>query len=480
MKKLSIILIFLSTLSLCSCDDWLTVEPKDQVTANKAFSDRSGFSAAFSGIYQLMEQAYSPGGFMMGGGTDLLANVYTAPDRRFSPFLYTCTNHSYDDSYFDSGSGAAFLGLYKILANINELLEHIETTDVLKAEEQAMMEGEAKALRALIQFDLWRIYGSTPATSAQASELVLPYVIEMKKDRMTYSNYVEYFDLLTKDLEDARTMMHDNDPIVKYSNYELNGNSEIEEYGTELNWYYRQNRMNYYAVLGLSARVALWMDDKENAFAFAEEVVTAVNSDGTPKFTLGSSNNIAVGDFAFFTEHLFGVATPDYDDKSYNAYEAHCVNNENNMQDEVYKNYTTDLRYRLLFTTISNNALTWGAKGSLKYSNMSENDPGPKNIPIIRLSEMYLILVETAPELASAQSYYTTFTNSRFDGDLQLTESNRQDAVLDQYLREFWAEGQIFYAWKRLNMPTLPVAETSMNEDKYRVSLPTGETNISM
>jgi len=480
MKKLYILFAVFLAFSLTSCEDWLTVEPKDMITVDKALQEKEGYDAALSGIYQLLESVYSPSGFFKGSGVDVMANIYYQPGSNFSPYLTAAFNHEYDDTNFDSSSGAAFLSVYQALANINVILNELEETTVLSDEEKAYYLGECKALRALLQFDLWRVYGPTPTAALSTNEGVLPYAVEMTHDLMTYSNFNEYFTLLQADLDAARNLLADVDPIVKYSNDELNGNSEIEEYGTDLSFYYRQNRMNYYAVLGLSARVELWLGNNEEAYAYAKEVVDAVNTDGSKKFTLGNSSNVANGDYAFSTEHLFGVSTLGYDDDIYNAYEAYCVNSSYTLEYSVYPNYATDIRYQSLFATLTNNALVYNARVSLKYSNMSETDAGMKFIPVIRLSEMYLILVETAPSLADAQMYYNSFVNTRFDVGEELTSENRQQAVLNQYLREFWAEGQIFFTYKRLSLTTLPLSYASMGEDQYRVNLPTGETNSSL
>jgi hypothetical protein len=478
MRKSNIFFVSLIAAFLfSSCEDWLTVDPKDMISVEKALSEREGYVNALTGIYEKLENIYSPSSFLIGSGTDILANIYAEPSYSFSPALNSCYTHIYDDSNFDSSSGSCFLNMYMALANANVLIENIQETDVLDATERSLIEGEVKGIRALLQFDLWRLYGPVPGSDNE--DKVLPYPHKMTKDLIPYLNYENYFEYLFNDLEDAKEALSEADPILRYSNYDLNNSGSIDEYD-DLNWYYRQNRMNYYAVLGLYARVELWMGNKERAYEYAKEVVEAVNTDGTSKFTLGDATNIANGDYAFSTEHLFGVKTTAYDDDNYNSYNAFCVNSEYNLTTYVYKNFQTDIRYQQLLAQLTNNALVYNAMISLKYSNMSKSDIGQKNFPVIRLSEMYLILVETAPSIAEAQDYYNDYTNVRFDNNNILTESNLQNAVFDQYLREFWAEGQIFYACKRMKLLTLPVSGEPMTTDKYRVVLPTGETNSSL
>ncbi len=479
MKKSYFILLTLVITLFTSCDDWLTVEPKDMVTVDKALDTPSGYTAALIGVYQILQDVYQPDEFTMETGVDCLANIYIEPNTTTaSSALNSGYNYEFDDSDFDTNSGSAFLTMYEAIANLNAIIEKLETKDVLTGEEKWMIEGEAKALRAFIHFDLWRIYGTVPDDAANAGdETILPYCTEISTNFTTYYSYSDYFNLLLEDLEEAKDLLVKSDPIVTYSNDELNDEGSIDEY-VDLGWYNRQNRMNYYAVLGTLARVELWMGNKEAAYSYAKEVIDATNEDGSLKFGLGTSTDLGDGDYALFTEQLFGIETSGYDDDDYSTYSAICVNTKSVLK-SVYPS-TSDIRYKYLIKTLTNNMLTANAQISYKYSNMSEDDTGYKSFPVIRLSEMYLIVIESASSLSEAQEYYDTFANSRYDKNFTLTESNIQDAVINQYTREFWAEGQIFYAYKRLNLDELPLSGQNMTSDKYRVTLPTGETTVNL
>ncbi|RKD87884.1 SusD-like starch-binding protein associating with outer membrane [Mangrovibacterium diazotrophicum] len=470
--------------SFTSCDDFLTVEPKDMVSVDKALSSRDGYVAALVGVYEKMRTSYSPSSFLFCSGTDELANIYAFPSYSAFPSLNSCYNHDYDDTNFDDASGSAFLSMYELLVNINVIIEHLETSDVLSDEEFALIEGEAKGLRALIQFDLWRLYGPVPGEDM--SDLVLPYALTASKDPLSYSTYPEYFTLLLADLNDARADLAVSDPILKYSNDELSESGSIDGYN-DLNWYYRQNRMNYYAVTGLLARVEQWMGNKDQAVTYAKEVIAAKNEDGSSKFSLGTTSNIGDGDYAFSTEHLFGVKITEYDDEDYNSYNAAAVGDSYYLEGtswdgtvRAFENYTTDIRYVGLMGTLSSNAMVYNAKVTKKYSNMSEEDSGEKSIPVIRLAEMYLIVVEADSDLGEAQTYYEKLLNTRNDDIKTITEDNQADIAFAQYVKELWAEGQIFYACKRQNRSTLPVSGASISTADYRVKLPSGETNADL
>ncbi len=480
MKRVYILFLTITCLAaFSSCDDYLTVEPKDMVTVDKALSSPNGYTSALIGVYQILQNTYNPSGFMIGGGVDNFANIYTEPGTGFSPALNSNYNFDFGNTSFDNGSGACFLNLYQAIANLNVLIENIETKDVLTGVEREFILGEAKALRGFIHFDLWRIYGTMPEDGVGNSEQILPYSTEFSSELINYINYPDFFNLLIKDLTEGRALLAESDPILKYSKEELNNTGYIDEY-EDLGWYSRQNRFNYYAATATLARVSLWMGNTADANTYAKEVIEAVNENGTLKFDLGTSVDLGNQDFALFSEQLFGIQTSGYDDEIYSAYNAYCVTDQYSLAD-IYPSMS-DIRRVNLFSTLTSNALSYNAQISKKYSNMSEDDAGYKSFPIIRLSEMYLIMIETATSLTESQTYYDTFINTRFDNPLVLDESNIQEAILDQYIREFWAEGQVFYAYKRMGLPQLPISGQDMNADKYRVQIPTGETtgDVSM
>ncbi|MCW3787765.1 RagB/SusD family nutrient uptake outer membrane protein [Plebeiibacterium sediminum] len=472
MIKKYILLFALAITALTSCDEWLTVEPKNMVSADKALDSDDGYTAALVGVYQLLEGVYNPSGFMMGSGVDVLANIYQEQTYTSNAYLSSCFNHDYENTNFDGASGTSYLQFYKAIANLNLLITSIDEKDVLRGDLRNMIEGEAKALRAFLHFDLWRVYGTVPGDPSGLSEEVLPYATEMTIDLIEKQNYTDYFNYILTDLEEAKELLAESDPIVKYSNDELNNEGSISEYGVELGWYNRQNRFNYYATLGVLARVQLWMGDYEGAYASAKEVIDATNPNGSNKFRLGVRTDLGY-DNVFFAEQLFGIETVGYDDDPYNgaASQVVCYNDINLITQ--YFSRVEDIRLEMLTNITADPYET--RVSSIKYDQMSETDLGTKSFPIIRLSEMYLILVESASSLSEAQTYYDAFVNTRNDQNVELTQDNVLNNVMLQYIREFWAEGQIFYAYKRVGVGTLPISGNEMSYDTYRVSLPSGE-----
>jgi hypothetical protein len=63
-----------------------------------------------------------------------------------------------------------------------------------------------------------------------------------------------------------------------------------------------------------------------------------------------------------------------------------------------------------------------------------------------------------------------------------ISEDNISTEILKEYRKEFWAEGQLFFYYKRSNTPTIPNGNTSgdvvMTTAKYMPPLPQSELNM--
>ena len=98
-------------------------------------------------------------------------------------------------------------------------------------------------------------------------------------------------------------------------------------------------------------------------------------------------------------------------------------------------------------------------------------------IPMIRLSEMYLIAMETANSLEEANALYRTYMQARaVPVSVDLTQSELDAEILKEYRREFWGEGQMFYTYKRLGTEEmLWKTDRAVTENDYIVPLPSTE-----
>lgn len=475
MKKIIYCTLFLTlALAAAGCSDWLTVQPKSEVSRDDLFKAPAGFESALNGVYHLMRTTHNPD--ELPRYNDYMANTWYAGEDNTS-WAGQLAHANYRATYADQTLGNAFLNLYNAIANVNEIIAQLDKRgeSVLSVLDYKRIRGEAKGLRAFLHFEIMKIWGPMP-TSPSSTAAYLPYVTvtSVKEADLPYHRYADYMEKLLADLTEAQQMLAESDYILTYSNEELN------------NWgMWRQNKMNIFAVIATRARVHLWMGQKESAALYAKMVVDAVNEDGKAKFTLATSADVTSNKL-YFTEHVFGIHTEKYEDihlssgARSNFQLAACFEELYATTDENYKN---DFRAgAAMWQIYSNSSLLNGQGASVwattRYGGMGEDSPTvPMSYPVIRLSEMYLILAECLP-VDQANEYYHTYLVSRgIPGAMHLTADNRTDVLMREYMKEFISEGQMFAFYKRNAVRQTLWTDYVSGADVYEVPLPTRQLN---
>lgn len=488
MKKSIQLTFWMLAAVLCGCSDWLTIQPETSVTAKSLFKTDVGVKQGLNGVYfRATGGLYSPTGYLGGGGfVEQMANTF-----RYNPVEggdgYYWSNHSYDNSDSqETVNGYCFVGLYNMIANLNSLLnEMAPNRENISQEVYAVVRGEALGLRACCHLDVLRIWGPVPS-AAEAGKTYVPYVLENDVNNYPYHSFDEYMDYVQADLDSAEMYLATADPVVS-------GSFEATE-SSLADWPYRKSRMNYWGVLALQARAALWRGDKERALRYARMVKEAENEDGTPKvrFTTPDDdvNNYSVTDNSHYTEHLCGVKCEEYDNSSTGnpwAYRSVTQRNYPEFLEAMYgTNYKDDLRYKhYWYATKGSWQLTdagsvyVGTEFSIyKYSAFLPSSTAMDNFPIARLPEMYFVIMECAP-LAEANAAYEEYCAARGVAYEPLTEADREERTMMESLREYVAEGQNFFTYKRLNRQQMVGAETVCLTSQYIVPLPEDEYSIA-
>jgi hypothetical protein len=469
MKKIS---LYILALLLCSsCTDWLTVQPENEIAKDKLFESEDGFWQALNGVYYSLHKAHGPMGSLTSTAIEYMANTWntgtSSTEGRFS-------NHEYRATAVDNELATLFENQYNIIAQVNTIMVFLEKESqnhILSDFDFKLITAETLALRAWSHFDLIRLWGPIPK-NVDTKKHYLPYVMTVGSTAKTYVTYGDYMNQLTQDLDSAANIFKRYDLIMTHSNKELNAGDGIDGY-TRLEYYYRQNHMNYYAVIGLKARVALWLGNKEEALKYANEVKDAVNTDGTKKFTLGKETDIQTGlttenaGNTLKNEHLFSFVA------SYFNYDQY-INNiiaPTSQIDNLY-NDKNDFRFKLWTLAKDNDS-----KKIVGYSTLKYRCYNNLWVPQIRLAEMYLIIMECAP-LEEANVAYKEFCTSRGTAYTELTEINRISKVIDEYYKEFVAEGQLFFMNKRMNNPKTLWTIGEMSESQYVLPIPMRESQL--
>ena len=461
-------------LAFAACSDWLDVKPSTQIEKEDAEQTLTGYESMLIGAYIQMQSPLLYGKQMTYSAIEYMAEHWnSAPVNSAESALAT---HDYDNEAAEKLLSDMMNAYYKVIFDVNSLLSNIDDhRDILTDHHYELIKGEALGLRAFCHLELLRLWGPLPGQAD--AEPLLAYVTRRGKEineRLPYDAYVAHIEA---DLDAAEALLKDIDPVTDINvspreEIALVGTGKVRsDFFTE-----RRKRFNYYACLGAKARFYLWTGQTELAARYAREVIDAKDNTGKSIFTYGTRSDMEQGDYTLSAEHIFCIDLPSL---------------ERNTGLEVYagRSYklsrlfkSTDLRLTKLFydRTESGNVNTYTST-YLYVPGFTDVRPRALCVvPLLRLSEMKLILAEA---LGKEQGI-DIVNELGAQRDLQplsasTSDSNWLRTLVQEYHREFYAEGQGFFASKRI-WPKLdvfyPVANNRKDEAIYRLPLPKAET----
>lgn len=466
-------------LSFTNCNDWLDVNPRQEIKESELYKTEEGYKSALIGSYLLMgdESLYGKNTSMyvpelLVHHWTLQANVGRAEDA-LSNYDYTQNEAEYliDDIWSK---------YYNVIVHLNNLLGAIdENVTELTQKNSDMIKGEALGLRAFLHLELLRYFGPVPQM-AVPNVAYIPYVTAMTKDpnQLISKTWTEIKNLIESDLNQAETLLKNVDPL-------LAGNKINED-----EWYvlYRENRFNYYSVLASKARYYQWIGDQTNAVKYAEMVVEAKDNSGSSIFKLSNESSYAgsKANLIMYSEIIFGIHNPKLQNivkrLFANEYPALSQSSENIAIAYESAQHPDDIRNKERRYWEEKTYISGKTNHYFKYTG-NEMGIAPSNvIPLIRLSEMYFILIENLP-YNEAIDYFTDYRIARSMSSFIDNELTNKDMLLDQlekeYRKEFFAEGQMFFFYKRNNAKTLSWPNPIVLPDHvFNIPLPKSQTSF--
>lgn len=459
--------------STSSCSDWLSVDMEDGIMENKLFETNEGFLASLNGVYSKMNETYSSTLSM--GVIDVMAQYYNvAQNSNHSYHVYA--NYNFNENSFESTSGVLWTNIYGLIANLNTLLEHCDESDsAIKPHYYPYIKGEALALRAMLHFDLLRIYGPIYNEST-ASQATIPYQESTSKDIQPLLPASEVMSKIIRDLTAASDLLKEDkirtDGVMNEESEDLNENTDLR---------YRQYRLNYYAVRALLARTYLWMGNRAEAYKVAHDVITENNEakifPWTPKTEVQANDK---PDRLFSKEVIFGL----YNTLRVKLFDSlfksttkisDCLafagdTMEEGADDSKINYFYSDLndlrRADNMWRVESlEEADQFGSVKSLKaicfskYADINTNNTIRYMIPLIRMSEIYLIAAECTDDLTEALGYINEIRKNRNCIDIVKKDNDTHETIqkyiTDEFAREVIGEGQLYFYYKRNAMTTI-------------------------
>ena len=473
--------LFLSLFSF-SCSKWIDVKPTDRLGEDQLFATKEGYQKALNGIYVEMANTALYGQEMTAGAVDVLGQYYyinasTHRYREYATFNYTSqlTKTTFDNAWRKA---------YELIANCNVIIKKCGDApgDVLPEPYYGIVKGEATALRAFLHFDMLRLFGPIYNEESKGRPAI-PYVNKEGFEVSPLLSSEEVMKNITDDLKSALALLEKTDPIrtegVRHTD-NPSGSNEM---------YYRQYRLNYYAVKALLARAYLWSGEKAQAFTQAEGLLSEVQSGSKvvfPYVTFSNATNAQTPDRVFSTEVMFSL----YDISRYEMYdrlfnvnlpltEKLSFNGGDVNEARVNALYDDANDYRRrIWQNLSSGTVT--ALTNVKYQDIV-NAPGRYMIPLIRISEVLLIAAESSPDLATGVVYLNKVRTSRNAFSLNpATEAALKTAITNEFRKEVIGEGQQFFFYKRNAVQSVPnhasvTGNKTMVLNNYVVPLPDSE-----
>jgi hypothetical protein len=434
-NQLRIFISGILVLGLFSCKKTLDVEPTHQVNASTSIKTPADAQIMINGIIRSMSSSdYYGRNFMLYG--DAKGGDMTVPSQgRGNDALYTF-NHS-----ATSGSYSAYWSqIYFCLLQVNNLLQNIAQLEADGATGYNSYKGQALTLRAIMYFDMVRLYGKSYDLDKNAYG-VPNITTPLKSTEQPLRNTVaENYDQILSDLKAAAPL------LTK----------------TKTNGF-----VNYYGNLAMQARVYLYMKDYPNALKAAEEIITSNVYTLYTNAAWVDSWKTQYGSESIFEIGVYPLEG-DLGAGSIGAY--HRRKNDGGstilgwfIASDYFldrlKTDAADVRWGVMnadeFSTTANprKGALYKYSGSISLAGDGKATATAVNLKLIRLSEIYLIAAEAA--LSTDATKAATYLNEIRKRAPNLAPATAAtvtvDMILDERSKELFGEGQRFFDMMRLN-----------------------------
>lgn len=493
MKKNILYTIILSIgFILSSCSSWLDVTPPSQIREEDQFKTVEGFQQVLTGCYIGLTDEMLYGRVLSWSTVELMAGQFvqlpasTSNDYYMQAYNYTAStslkviNQIWEKSY-------------KIVANINNALKYMEINrGVLDDINYKIIKGELLSLRAMIHFDLMKLYGQSAlyTKSDLQTRMTIPYVTTLSKEMTPQQSYTKTIELMVKDLNEAITLLEE-DPITGKHPASYYQAANIDGFYSK-----RGNRMNYYAANLLLAKVYMWEGSSSslgNAYQLARKVIDEAEQKGLVTWV---NSTTVTDDMIMKAEHIFSLNKQNLIQESSNYFKLEIfagtdVKAQYIPAARILSLYDaqgiggTDFRFTKQF--IQNTVVIDGqnAYTPLKYYGSSGTAITKNYIPLMRIPEAYYMAAEclvrqSSPNPSAAEALLNVVREKRgITSPLSgMSAGEIIDEIVKEYNKEYYCEGKMFFLYKRLGIENIPGYNQTADDEIYMLPYPSTEIQM--
>lgn len=528
MKLQVTIKLFILLFITSSCSDWLDLQPEGESSSKELFSSGNGYRSVLNGIYKNMGDANLYGSDLQFGLVDCMSQQYSVENNDQMPkYITEALKFNFEAPELTTRIGQIWRKGYNVIANSNELIQNIsQASEDLFAEgemERKMIMGEAYACRALMHFDLLRLFAPAPINDDGGN--YIPYVDVFPSITATGEPVNSVLEKCIADLKLAESLVMTFDTTGFGKSVNASGKSRFFntlEYGMEganseqkLDGFFmgRGYRLSSYAITALLARVYQYAGMNKEALEHAQKALDfKVQAVGGSEFPLYSKDDFSGyqweedperrSDKKAVSNLIFGI----YNERAYYAESEGGLSLEHffqkksegqnrgwwltiategqkifyNTKDEDERE--NDIRYkRLIFK--ADNYYEISCKWYLNEDPKMRDDD-LRILPVLRATELRYIIAEEYARQSRFDEAYTILNEIRSARELWTPLPVQSDFVLFQKdlirdaQREWISEGQLFYLYKRLDAPIRrnEVTELPLSRSEWKLPIPQTET----
>lgn len=242
-----------------SCEDFLDVADENAVTSGAVLQTEEGLIAAFNGVYATLQDQGLYGAHIEVIGDAAADNTVFPSDREGAGSGFDRLPHAYNLELDDVNTARfTWEDAYVVINNINSLLAGIDGVPVSEGLKNRI-KGECLALRALMHFELVKIFSQDFNTAASDPDnlLGIPYItIPDATAQPARSTVAEVFENAFKDINTAIPLIQNNEAPA--------GRAGPDE----------QFFLNYYSALGIRAKMNFYITNYDET---VEDVDIIIN-----------------------------------------------------------------------------------------------------------------------------------------------------------------------------------------------------------
>lgn len=428
------VLFVLGVLFALSCKKSVDLDPEYTINGDAFFTKADDYDFVLTGAYQRLKQNGLYGG--VNGGSVFLSSVDIAADNFFSgPNNLGNLNTMFRWNYTADGDvpKAGWEEAYRVIQQTNLAVRGIQRFRTAEALKVNRIEGQARALRAFMHFELFRWWA--PLYDRSSTGLGIAYAdtfnVEQKPARLTTQ---QTYDKIESDLKIAKTLLSNTDKAIQ-SVTSIAGGARAY--------------IDTLVINAMLARMYLYAKQWDSAMKYSTLVINArrlatpaefpgIWQDATTREVIWSIDYQA-GNAALLREIYKPLGnTPAEDEVSWRPVTA------------LLNLYTAaDVRTVAYFTI--RNGITVPNKYFAKTSAIANPD-GVANFKVFRTAEMYLIRAEAYAMSNMESSALADLNNLRSArGATTGTETGATliTAIQTERRKELFVEGHRFFDLKR-------------------------------